>query len=372
MVDLVALLEAAQDADRVLDGGLAHVDGLEAPLEGGVLLDVLLVLVERRGADAAQLAARERGLEHVRGVHRALGRARADDRVQLVDEEDDLALGLGDLLEHGLQPVLELAAVLGARDEGAEVEGDHALVLERLGDVALDDALGEALDDRGLADARLADEHGVVLGAAREDLDDAAHLVVAADHGVELALAGELGQVAAVLLEGLVAVLGVRVVTVWLPRISLSTLSRAIARGARALQAPRRPGSSTSSSASSRCSVETYWSLSASASRRACLRMPSSFGETWVAAPCVFGREARLFSTSAARPPGVHPELAERGRDDAALLLEQRLQEVLGRHLRVVALLRQGLGGRQGLLGLHRELVETHAFRILRYREDRA
>ena len=87
-----------------------------------------------------------------------------------------------------------------------------ALVLERLGDVALDDALGEALDDRGLADARLADEHGVVLGAAGEDLDDAAHLVVAADHGVELALAGELGQVAAVLLEGLVAVLGVRVV----------------------------------------------------------------------------------------------------------------------------------------------------------------
>ena len=119
----------------------------------------------------------------------------------------------GHLLEDGLQPVLELAAVLGAGDERPEVEGDHALVLERLRDVALDDALGEALDDRGLADARLADEHGVVLGAAGEDLDDAAHLVVAADHGVELALAGELGQVAAVLLEGLVAVLGVRVVT---------------------------------------------------------------------------------------------------------------------------------------------------------------
>ena len=91
---LVALLEAAQDGDRVLDAGLAHVDGLEAPLEGGVLLDVLPVLVEGGGADAAQLAARERGLEHVRGVHRALGRARADEGVQLVDEEDDLALGL--------------------------------------------------------------------------------------------------------------------------------------------------------------------------------------------------------------------------------------------------------------------------------------
>ena len=42
--------------------------------------------------------------------------------------------------------------------------------------------------------------------------------------------------------------------------------------------------------------METYWSLSASASRRACLRTPSSFGEMWVAAPCVRrqGREAPL------------------------------------------------------------------------------
>jgi hypothetical protein len=33
-----------------------------------------------------------------------------------------------------------------------------------------DDLLGQALDDRGLADAGLADEHRVVLGAAAEDL----------------------------------------------------------------------------------------------------------------------------------------------------------------------------------------------------------
>ena len=46
------------------------------------------------------------------------------------------ALGLGDLAEHGLEPLLELAAVLRAGDHRAEVERDHALVLERLGHVA--------------------------------------------------------------------------------------------------------------------------------------------------------------------------------------------------------------------------------------------
>ena len=58
---------------------------------------------------------------------------------------------------------------------------DDPLVLERLGDVAADDPLGQALDDGGLADAGLADEDRVVLRPPREDLDDPPDLVVAAD-----------------------------------------------------------------------------------------------------------------------------------------------------------------------------------------------
>ena len=209
VVHLVALLQPAQDRDRVLDRRLAHVHLLEAPLERGVLLDVLAELVERGRADHAQLAARQHRLDHVAGVDRALGAAGADDRVQLVDERDDLAVAVDDLLEHGLHAVLELAAVLRARDHRADVERDEALVAQALGHVALDDAPGEALGDGGLADAGLADEHRVVLRAARQHLDDAADLLVAADDRVELALAGVLGEVAAVLLERLVLLLGV-------------------------------------------------------------------------------------------------------------------------------------------------------------------
>jgi hypothetical protein len=73
VVRLVAALEPAQDRDGVLDAGLADQHLLEAALQGGVLLDAGAVLVERGGADHAQLAAGEHRLEHVAGVHRALG-----------------------------------------------------------------------------------------------------------------------------------------------------------------------------------------------------------------------------------------------------------------------------------------------------------
>jgi hypothetical protein len=120
-------------------------------------------------------------------------------------------VGLGDLLQHGLEPLLELAAVLRAGDHGAEVEADDALVLERLGTSPATIALREPLDDGGLADAGLADEHRVVLGAAAEHLHHAADLGVAADDGVEVAPARALGEVDAVLLQRLVGRLRVLV-----------------------------------------------------------------------------------------------------------------------------------------------------------------
>ncbi len=91
--------------------------------------------------------------------------------------------------EHGLEPLFELAAELRAGDQGAHVQGDDPLVLQALRHVALDDPQRQPFGDRRLADARLADQHGVVLGAPRKHLDDAADLLVAADHRIELALA---------------------------------------------------------------------------------------------------------------------------------------------------------------------------------------
>ena len=151
--------------------------------------------------DAVQLAARQRRLEHVAGVDRAFGLAGADHRMQFVDEHDRLALVGGDVLEHRLQALLEFAAILGAGEQHRHVERQHALVLERLRHFAVDDALREPLDDRGLADAGLADQHRIVLGSPLQDLDRAPDLVVAPDHRVELALAGTLGEIDRVFLE---------------------------------------------------------------------------------------------------------------------------------------------------------------------------
>jgi hypothetical protein len=154
----------------------------------------------RRRADAADLAARQRRLQDVRRVERALRPTRADQRVQLVDEDDDVRV-VGQLLHDRLEALFELTAVLRAGDDQRDVEGEDALVREEVRHVAVDDLLRQPFDDRGLADARLADQHGVVLGAAAEHLLDALELVLAADQRIELVLHRRLGEVAAELGE---------------------------------------------------------------------------------------------------------------------------------------------------------------------------
>ncbi len=201
-MDLVLLLQAAQDGDGVLHRGLAHQHRLEAALQGGILLDVFAILVQGGGTDGAQLAASQSRLQHVARIQRRIAAgAGTHDSVQLVDEQDDVAISLLHLTQHVLQTVLELAAVLRAGHHRTQIERDDLAILQRRGHVAGHDALGQTLDDSGFAGAGLADEHRVVLRTARQHLNGTANLLVTADNRIELALAGLLGEVLAVLLQ---------------------------------------------------------------------------------------------------------------------------------------------------------------------------
>ena len=266
VVNFVALLQAAQNGDGIFHRRLAHLDGLETPLERRVLLHILLVFVERGGADATQLAARQGRLEHVGSVNRTFGSSRAHQGVQFVDEKNDLAARFFNLFEHGLQAVFKLAPVLRTRHHRTQVKRHDALRFERFRNVARHDALRDAFHNGRLAHARLADQHGIVFGAARKHLDHAANFLIAADHRVELAAPGQFRQVARVLLQRLVLGFGILIGNALRAPHRHERLQNGIVRDAQPLR--MRPTGSLDflARANSRCSVETYSSLNCSVS----------------------------------------------------------------------------------------------------------
>ena len=126
--------------------------------------------------------------------------------MHLVNEQDDFAIGAGDFIQNRFQAFFKVAAKLGARDQRAHVQRHQFAVAQGLRHVAIDDAQRQAFGDGGLAHARLADQHRIVLGTAGQDLDGAADFLVASDHRIQLAGAGQFGQVAGIFLQRVIGV----------------------------------------------------------------------------------------------------------------------------------------------------------------------
>ena len=131
--------------------------------------------------------------------------------MHFVDEQDDVAIGaevtsFSTAFSRSSKSPRNLAPAISEPMSSAI----SSFLSRRLSDqhVAIDDAQRQAFGDRGLAHARFADQHGIVLGAAGEDLDGAADLLVPPDDGIELAGAGEFGEIAGVFLECVIGVFG--------------------------------------------------------------------------------------------------------------------------------------------------------------------
>ena len=212
VMHLVALFQATQDSDGVFLAGLVDQHFLEATLQGGIFFHVLAILVQGSGTNTVQLAAGQGRLQHVAGIHGALGFTGANHGMQLIDKQDDASFLLGQLVQYGLEALLEVTPELGPGQQRTQVQRQDALVFQALWHLTVNHPLGQALDNRRLADTGLPDKNRVVLGAALQHLDRTADFVIAADYRIEFALLGTLSQVYGVFIQRLSRLLGLRII----------------------------------------------------------------------------------------------------------------------------------------------------------------
>ncbi len=124
--------------------------------------------------------------------------------MDLVDEQNRarLLLQLGD---HALQALLEVAAILGARDQRTHVECINRAVRKHFGNFPLDDQARQSFGDRGLTDARFTYVQGVVLAAPAQNLDRPLHFQLAADQRIDPPVLRQAIQIRGVFLKSAAA-----------------------------------------------------------------------------------------------------------------------------------------------------------------------
>ena len=119
---LIAFLQTTQDGDAAQLVRLVDHDNLETTLQRFVLLEVLLILIERCRTDAPQVTPCQSRFQDICGIHGAFALSCTDKRVYLIDEEDNLAVAFGHLVDDCLQTFLKLTFVFGTSHKRTHIE----------------------------------------------------------------------------------------------------------------------------------------------------------------------------------------------------------------------------------------------------------
>ena len=126
VVGLIPAPQPPEDGQGLVPGGLTHGDRLEAALQGGVLFNILAVLVQGGGSNHLDLSPGEGWLQNVGRVNSPLGAARPHNGVELVNKEDHIARP-AHFLEYVLELLLKFPPVLGARHHSGQIQRTHPL-----------------------------------------------------------------------------------------------------------------------------------------------------------------------------------------------------------------------------------------------------
>src|SRR5262245_62293145 len=125
MMRLQRRQEAAQHAHRGLFRRLAHLYDLKATRQCSIALKISLVFRPRRCRYRPHFAARQRRLEKIGSITLTGNIAGTDQRVRLIDKEDDRTRRVRDVLYHTLEPALELALNSSTCLQEAKIERMH-------------------------------------------------------------------------------------------------------------------------------------------------------------------------------------------------------------------------------------------------------
>src|SRR5438552_3033192 len=88
MMGFIAFADALENLNRLLDGRLTDNDFLETPLQSGITLDVLAVLVESGSTNSLQLTTSKRRVEHIGRINSTLSSTSTKKCMHLVNEDD--------------------------------------------------------------------------------------------------------------------------------------------------------------------------------------------------------------------------------------------------------------------------------------------
>src|SRR5574344_247207 len=121
--------------------------------------------------------------------------------MKLINEQNDLSITLGDIVDHSLQPLLKLTTILRTSDKLSQIKLQKPLVLQRFRHILGDYPFGQSLNYRRLSDTWLSYKNWIVLRLSGKNLHHPPYFLISTYDWVHLSCLGKSSDVLAVFVQ---------------------------------------------------------------------------------------------------------------------------------------------------------------------------
>ena len=163
MIYLIAFLQTTQNRYRIFHRRFVYHDRLETTLQCRVFLNILTVFIQCGGTDTVQFAPRQHRLQHIAGIQRSISLTGSNNRMQLINKQDDLSVAVLHIIQYSFQTLLKFAPVLRSGNQRTHIQRKNLFILQAFRYIAPDNTLCQSFCHRSFANTGFTDQHRIIL-----------------------------------------------------------------------------------------------------------------------------------------------------------------------------------------------------------------
>ena len=204
MVYLVTILQTTKNGNRIFHGRFFYHNRLEPTFQSRILFNILTVFIQCGRTDTMKLTTGQHRLQHIAGIKGSVCLACTDNRMQLINKQDDLTITVLHILKHGFQTLLEFTTILRTCNQCTHIQCKNLLILQSFRNITIYNPLCKPFHNRGLTNTGFTNQNRVILRLTGKDTNHIPDLLITADDRIKLLLSCFLHKILTVLLQGII------------------------------------------------------------------------------------------------------------------------------------------------------------------------
>ena len=197
----IAFFQATQYWNSIFHCWFIDHNRLETTFQCRILFNIHTILIQCRSTNTMQFTSGKHWFEHIAGVHSAIGLAGTDNRMQLINKQNDLSFTLLHFFKNRFQTLLEFATVFRTRYQGTHIQRKDLLVFESFRHISANNTLCQALNSGSLTNTGFTDQDRIIFRLTWKNTHNITNFRISSDHRIQLAIFGTFYQICTIFFQ---------------------------------------------------------------------------------------------------------------------------------------------------------------------------